>query len=103
MTTVNELVDKGDIPEEHKDNVKKVLHGLGYSASRAFGKAFLKITEKHMTGAVMSIADANAILAEVESLQGTVCFFSAFDAAPQTLLWLGKVMHVIKRDKKLCP
>ncbi|KAL3148645.1 hypothetical protein ABBQ38_014066 [Trebouxia sp. C0009 RCD-2024] len=72
MTTVGELVDKGDIPEERKDNVKKVLHGLGYAASRAVGKAVLKITEKHMTDAGMSIADANAILAEVEPLQGTL-------------------------------
>jgi predicted hydrolase (HD superfamily) len=70
MTTVSELVDNGDIPEERKINVKKILHDLGYAASRAVGKAFLKITEKHMTDAGMSIADANAILAEVESLQG---------------------------------
>ena len=72
MTTVSELVGKGDIPEERKDHVKKVLHGLGYAASRAVGKAFLKITEKHMTDAGMSIADANAILAEVEPLQGSL-------------------------------
>ena len=72
MTTVSELVDKGDIPEERKDNVKKGLHELGYAASRAVGKAFLKITEKHMTDAGMSIADANAILAEVEPLQGSL-------------------------------
>ena len=72
MTTVSELVDKGDIPEERKDNVKRVLHDLGYAASRAVGKAFLKITEKHMTDAGMSIADANAILAEVEPLQGSL-------------------------------
>lgn len=82
MTTVSELVDKGDIPEERKDNVKKVLHDLGYAASRAVGKAFLKITQKHMTDAGMSIADANAILAEVEPLQGSLlllnhCFSSA--------------------------
>ena len=72
MTTVSELVDKGDIPEERKDNVKKVLHGLGYAASRAVSKAFLRITEKHMTDAGMTIADANAILAEVESFQGSL-------------------------------
>ena len=72
MTTVSELVDKGDIPEERKDNAKKVLHGLGYAASRAVGKAFLKITKKDMTDAGMSIADANAILAEVEPLQGSL-------------------------------
>ena len=69
MTTVSELVDKGDIPEERKDNVKKVLDNLGYAASRAVGKAFLKITKTDMTDARMSIAGANAILAEVESLQ----------------------------------
>ncbi|DBB14135.1 TPA: hypothetical protein ACH3X3_001087 [Trebouxia sp. C0006] len=69
MTTVSELVDKGDIPEERKDNVKKILHDLGYAASRAVGKAFLKITERHMTDAGMNVADANAILAEVELLQ----------------------------------
>ncbi|DBA97251.1 TPA: hypothetical protein ACH3X1_014999 [Trebouxia sp. C0004] len=55
MTTVSELVDNGDIPEERKDNVKKSLHDLGYAASRAVGKAFLKITEKHMTDAGMSM------------------------------------------------
>ena len=33
MTTVSELVDKGDIPEERKDNVKRVLHDLGYAAA----------------------------------------------------------------------
>ena len=54
------------------DNVKKVLHDLGYAASRAVGKAFLKITKKQMTDAGMSIADANAILAEVEPLQGSL-------------------------------
>ena len=70
MATVSELVDKGDIPEERKDDVKRVLHDLGYEASRAVGKAFLKITEKQMTDAGMSIADANAILAEVEPVQG---------------------------------
>ena len=70
MTTVSELVDKGDIPEERKDYAKKILHNLGYAASRAIGKAFLKIIQKDMTDAGMSIADANAILAEVESLQG---------------------------------
>jgi len=76
MTTVSELVDKGDIPEERKDNVKNILHDLGYAASRAVGKAFLKITEKHMTDAGMSIADANAILAEVELLQGSLCLLN---------------------------
>ena len=72
MTTVGELADKGDIPEERKDNVKKVLHDLGYVASRTVGKAFLKITKKDMTDAGMSVADANAILAEVEPLQGSL-------------------------------
>ena len=72
MATVSELVDKGDIPEERKDNVKSVLHDLGYAASRAVGKAFLKITKKDMTDAGMSIADANAILAETEPLQGSL-------------------------------
>ncbi len=47
-----------------------VLHDLGYKASRTVGKAFLKITEKQMTDSGMSIADANAILAEVEPVQG---------------------------------
>ncbi|KAL0023265.1 hypothetical protein WJX77_001050 [Trebouxia sp. C0004] len=69
MATVNELVEKGDIPEERKDNVKRVLHDLGYAANRPVGKAFLKITKKDMTDAGMSIADANAILAEVEPVQ----------------------------------
>ena len=72
ITTVSERVDKSDISDERKDNVKKVLHDLGYGASRAVGKAFLKITEKHMTDAGMCIADANAILAEVEPLQGSL-------------------------------
>ena len=72
MTTVSELVDKGDIPEERKEHVKSFLQDLGYAAGRAVGKAFLKITEKHMTDAGMSIADANAILAEVDSMQGSL-------------------------------
>ena len=72
MTTVSELVDKNDIPEERKDNVKKILHNLGYAASREVGKAFLKITERHMTDAGINVADANAILAEVELLQGSL-------------------------------
>ena len=72
MTTVSELVDKGDIPEERKKHVKNVLHSLGYAAGRTVGKAFLMITKKDMTDAGVSIADANAILAEVASLQGRV-------------------------------
>ena len=72
MTTVSELVDKGEVPEERKEHVKSVLQDLGYAAGRAVGKAFLKITEKHMTDAGMSIADANAILAELDSLQGSL-------------------------------
>ena len=72
MTTISKLVDKGDIPEDRKENVKKVLHNLGYVASRAVGKAFLKITEQQMADAGMSVADANAILAEVELLQGSL-------------------------------
>ena len=70
MATIGELVDQGDVPEERKDNVKKVLHDLGYAANRPVGKALLKITKKDMTDAGMSIADANAILAEVESVPG---------------------------------
>ncbi|KAL3130969.1 hypothetical protein ABBQ38_000292 [Trebouxia sp. C0009 RCD-2024] len=70
MATVSKLVDKADIPEERKDDVKKVLHDLGYAANRPVGKALLKITKKDMTDAGMSIADANAILAEVESAPG---------------------------------
>ena len=72
MTVVSELVDKGDIPEERKDNVKKVLNDLGYAASRAVGPAFLKITKKEMEDMGMMAADANAILAEVEPLQGSL-------------------------------
>ena len=72
MTTVSELVDKGDIPEERKDHVKKVLDDMGYTASRAVSKAFQKITKQDMTDAGVGIADANAILAEVEPLQGSL-------------------------------
>ena len=67
---------QADSSEERKDDVKTALHDLGYAASRAVGKAFSKITEKHMTDAGMSIADANAILAEVESLQGDLLYMS---------------------------
>ena len=80
MITVGELVDKADIPEERKDDVKNFLRDLGYEASRAVGKAFLKIAKNDMTCAGMSIADANAILAEVEPLQGRMHHFTAFCA-----------------------
>lgn len=80
MTTVGELVDKADIPDERKDDVKTVLHDLGYEATRVVGKAFLKIAKSDMTDAGMSIADANAILAEVEPLQGRMHHFTAFRA-----------------------
>ena len=70
MGTVSELVDRSDIPEERKDDVKKVLHDLGYAANSAVGKAFLKIAKKDMTDAGIRLADANAILAEVETDQG---------------------------------
>ena len=43
MTTISELVDQGDIPDERKDNVKRVLHDLGYAASRAVGKTFFDL------------------------------------------------------------
>ena len=73
MSTVSKLVDKdGDIPEEHKDSVTNILHKLGYAASRAVSKAFLKITKMDMTDSGMSILDANAILAETEPLQGSL-------------------------------
>lgn len=70
VVTISEFVGKSDIPEERKDNVKKILHDLGYAASREVGSAFLKITEKHMTDAGIKFADANAILAELEPVQG---------------------------------
>ena len=70
MTTVGELVDKGDIPEDRKDHVKKVLDAKGYAASRAVSKAFWKISKTGVTDAGMRIADANAILAELEPIQG---------------------------------
>lgn len=75
MTTVSELVDQGDIPEERKDHVKKALRDLGYAPNRAVGKALLKISEKHMTDAGMSVVDANAVLAEVEPLQGSLLLY----------------------------
>ena len=71
-TTVSELVDTGDIPEERKDQVKRFLDGLGFAASRAVGKAFLNITEKYMTDIGMSVADAVAIRAELQPLQGSL-------------------------------
>ena len=46
MTTVTELVGKGDIPEERKDNVKKFCITWDMQQSRAVGKAFLKIMKK---------------------------------------------------------
>ncbi|KAL0043914.1 hypothetical protein WJX82_004607 [Trebouxia sp. C0006] len=71
MPTISELVDKSDIRVQGKDNVKRILHQLGYELEDAVGKAFLKITKKDMTDAGMSIAHANAILAEVEPVQGS--------------------------------
>lgn len=82
MVTISELVNEGDIPPERKDLVKKLLSDLGYAASRSVDKVFLKITEEQMTGVGLTIADANAILAEVESLQGSIlmqtCMSEAF-------------------------
>lgn len=72
MVTISELVDEGDIPEERKHVVKDLLDALGYATSRAVGKAFLKITKTDLTDVGISIADANAILVEVESLQGVL-------------------------------
>ena len=66
MPTISELVDKSDIRVQGKDNVKGILYQLGYELEDAVGKAFLKITKKDMTDAGMSVAYANAILAEVE-------------------------------------
>jgi len=71
MTTVSELVDKGDLPEERKEHVKNGLRNLGYAASSLVGKAFMRISKQDMTDVGMSIADANVILAEVESLHGS--------------------------------
>ena len=70
MTTVSEVVDKGNIPEECKEHVKSDLRDLGFAASSIVGKAFMRITKQDMTDVGMSIADANDILAEVESMHG---------------------------------
>ena len=70
MATIGELVDQGDIPEERKDSVKKVLHDLGYAGSRAAGLAFMAITKKDMTDAGMCIADANAMMVQVMPFPG---------------------------------
>ena len=83
MTTVSELVDKGDIPEERKNHVKSLLHGLGYAAGSAVGKAFLMITKKDMTDAGVSIADANAILAELDSLQGSLLLLKHWSSSAE--------------------
>ena len=70
MPTISELVDKSDILVQGKDNVNRILHQLGYELEDAVGKAFFMIAKKDMTDAGMSIAHADAILAEVEPLQG---------------------------------
>ena len=70
MPTISELVDKSDMRVQAKDDVRRILHQLGYELDDAVGKAFLKITKGDMTDAGMSVAHANAILAEVEPLQG---------------------------------
>ena len=72
MATIGKLVDKSDIPEERKDSVKKVLHDLGYAASRPIGKAFVTITKMDMTDAGMCIADAHGILAEMVPTPGDI-------------------------------
>ncbi|KAL0036290.1 hypothetical protein WJX77_000825 [Trebouxia sp. C0004] len=45
----------------------------------------MKITKKDMTDAGMSHADANAIMAEVESIQGTLDRFGGHGQDGQTL------------------
>ena len=46
MPTISELVDESDIRVQGKDNVKRILHQLGYELEDAVGKAFLKITRR---------------------------------------------------------
>ena len=64
MPTISELVDQSGIPDRRQDRVKGVLHLLGFESEDLAGKAFLNITEKHMTDAGICVADAIAILAE---------------------------------------
>ena len=70
MPTISELMDNSDMHVQGKDNVRRILHQLGYELDYAVGKAFLKITKEDMTDAGMSVAHAIAILAEVEPLHG---------------------------------
>lgn len=70
MTTLGELLVRADIPQERKEYVKNVLHSLGHAADNTVGKACLSTTKQDMMDAGMSSADARAMFAEMEPLQG---------------------------------
>ncbi len=70
MVLVGQLVDNADLPQERKEAVKKALLQLGFSASSSTDKAFRSLSEKQLTEQGLSIADANAILAELASMSG---------------------------------
>lgn len=67
MLTISELVDASDICVQDKDNVKMILHQLGYHPEDAVGKAFWMIAKKDMTDAGMNVAHANALLAKTDN------------------------------------
>ena len=56
MATIGELVDQGDILEERKDNVKKVLHDLGYAASRAVGNSLGRVSVAHPQWSALTLS-----------------------------------------------
>ncbi len=70
MVFVGQLVDNADLPQERKEPVKNSLLQLGFSASSSVDKAFCSLTEKQLTEQGLSIADSNAIFAELASLSG---------------------------------
>lgn len=70
MVLVGQLVDNADLPQGRKEPVKTALLQLGFLASSSTDKPFCSLSETQLTEQGLSIADSNAIFAELASLSG---------------------------------
>ncbi|KAL0036864.1 hypothetical protein WJX77_002830 [Trebouxia sp. C0004] len=68
VVLVGQLVDNADLPQERKEPVKKDVLHLKFSASSSTDKAFCSLIEKQLTEQGLSVADSNALLAELASM-----------------------------------